>query len=49
MKNYIIAVIIFVAIAYFSWTHGLSGLVQETKNDLTGPINHIEELFEKVK
>jgi len=48
MRYYLIAALIIIGCAWFSWTHGLSGLVQETKNDLTGPINQIEEVFDKV-
>ena len=48
MRYYLIIVGLFIALAWFGWTHGLSGLVQETKNDLQGPVNQIEELFDRI-
>ena len=47
MKTYLIAAIIFIAIAWFGWS-SISGLVQQTKNDLTGPVNAIEEIFDRI-
>jgi len=48
MKTYLIAALIFIAVVWFGWATCLSGLVQETKNDLTGPVNAIEEIFDRI-
>ena len=49
MRYYLIVALLIIGIGYFAWNTGLSGKVQEIKNDITTHQTKYEKLFDQLK